>query len=94
MRTTKAKRKLLLPDTLTEISQKVDIGVPLNKLTKKLDISRPVVAKLVKWYKLNNPVVRASIFPAWLKISGPEVQENPDDWYYEGFFPFGEWKQC
>ncbi len=94
MRSTRAKRKLLLPATLHAISEKAALEVPLNKQIKHLDVSRPVVVKLLRWYASDNPIVRASILPPWLDADGPQVQENPDDWYYEGFFPFGEWKQC
>jgi len=72
-----------------------------------LDISRTALAKLVDYEMLrrydyatladsekdetiaNN--IESSLFPEWLDESVSEVQENPDNWYYKGHFPYGAW---
>lgn len=94
MRSTRAKRKLVPQKLLAEIVELTTLGVPLTHSIKRVlgeaDVSRPVIAKLVKYYNMDNEEVRMSIFPPWLNETEP-VQENPDDWYYKGFFPFGRW---
>lgn len=72
-----------------------------------LDISRTALAKLYDYELLrkydygdlaesdkdiamaNN--IESSLFPDWLDESKSEVQENPDEWYYVGHFPYGKW---
>lgn len=93
MKITKAKRKLVPQSTLNIIQEKLDLGVPLAKITRDLglDISRTHIAKLLKFYTLidRDPTVASSLFPKWL--DGKVVQENPDGWVYVGFFPWGSW---
>ena len=74
----------------------------------KLDITRPSVDTLLQNYQLlvaserklvtgqstsdgQKNVLEASLFPDFLD-EAVDVQVNPDGWYYEGFFPWGEWK--
>ncbi len=100
--TTSAKRKLLPEEHLKEIKNKVDIGVPLTKAYGDLDICRPAVAKLLKyyaWYAVvtffnskSKAIIYASLFPSWLD-DDKTIQVQPDGWSYKGAFPLGEWIQ-
>lgn len=94
LRKTKAKRKLLAPDVLSDLHLKVSYGVPLSRAIRQaeLNITPPVVTQLLKYWELkNNDSVQASLFPVWLDKHNTEVQQNPDNWYYVGRFPFGSW---
>ncbi len=93
------KRKLLTPGCYGMIDAKVQLGVPLAKIMRDMSledaISRPSLSKLVKHYNTmledNDTVISASLFPSWLASDGISVQEQPDNWYYEGYFPLGDW---
>lgn len=97
---TRAKRKLIKYPLLLELTSKFQDGVPVAKLIRQyeLDISTPCLMKLLKIQtKLVSSISlrRHSLNPPWLDDSdaAPNVQVNPDDWYYEGRFPDGQWKQ-
>lgn len=91
-------RKLLTPKALIELQQKTLIGVPLALAIRQqnLDIARPTAFNLLRMLDIaNNPLsppgVTDSLFPAWLDKDGPDVQEQPDTWVYNGYFPLGSW---
>ncbi|MAF24370.1 hypothetical protein CL634_02110 [bacterium] len=100
-RRTSAKRKLLPKKVLAECYELQTLGVPLTKVIrdKELNITRSLLAKLLKYYKIiddygpGNAViaVRKSLFPDWLVETKEQVQTNPDGWYYVGYFPKGQW---
>lgn len=96
------KRKLLTPTALSTLTEKVELGVPLSKAIRQmdLDLTRPTALKLVEIYldylelDVFHPTAQridVSLFAPWMPIEGPAVQEQPDNWYYEGYFPLGEW---
>jgi len=76
------------------------LGVPTARVVEylDLDISKPALTKLIKLYnEVDNCVdaeqskqIHMSLFPTWLD-PWQKVQEQPADWDYVGFFPFGEW---
>ncbi len=91
-------RKLLTPKALIELQQKTEMGVPLALALRQanLDITRPTAFNLLRMLHIaNNPIsppsVTDSLFPAWLDKDGPAVQEQPQSWIYEGYFPLGSW---
>lgn len=90
-------KKLLSNKMLSILKEQTDIGVPLSAVIRKLDLdlSQPAVAKLLKQYncalnKDNAEVIFASLFPLWVTTDS-HVHEQPECWYYEGYFPYGEW---
>ena len=89
------KRKLLTKRAITTLLSYQELGVTLNIAIRnlKIDLSRPTVVKLLKLYQesAQSPTTLPSLFPAWLDEDGPFVQEQPNGWYYKGFFPTGEW---
>lgn len=72
-----------------------------------LDMSRTALSKLVDYEMLRKydyghlakdtrdqamgNAIEQSLFPDWLDESKEQVQENPDNWYYVGHFPYGKW---
>jgi hypothetical protein len=98
-RSTRAKRKLLSPNILNWIAVKLELGVPLAKLCRQLELTmtRRAVATLVEQYNLSlsddkySRAVHNSLFPAWLDVNNTNAQENPVGWVYVGRFPFGYW---
>jgi hypothetical protein len=72
-----------------------------------LPISAPSVAMLLKHYariaiddtnpELTKAISSAdiatvlSLFPSWLDNQGEPVQTAPENWSYDGLFPFGKW---
>lgn len=92
-------RKLIRLDKLLSLHRKVSIGVPLARALRdlELDISRPLAAKQLKLFETEcesneaNRLITDSMDPPWLDAKGPAVQEQPSDWDYEGYFPFGKW---
>lgn len=84
-------RKLITEATLRQMHNEVRLGVPLTKVIRKykIKLSRPTVRQLLDFYTGPTPVIRASLFPAWLKYDG---QEAPIAAIYEGEFPYGAWK--
>ena len=98
--TTSAKRKLLPEEHLKEIKNKVDLGVPLTKAAGDLDVCRPAINKLLKYYgwytedsfftTKSKLVIYASLFPSWLD-DDKTIQVQPDGWSYRGAFPSGMW---
>jgi len=94
------KRKLLSHKALTALEARTDLGVPLAEAMRQLriDMSRPAVAKLIKWLKDSeyyamecDMTITMSLFPNWLDKDCMVVQEEPDNWSYTGRFPHGEW---
>lgn len=96
------KRKHLVRGELRILHELTTLGVPLKKLIRerKLPISAPTVAILLKHYsRIQHPGLRSpadeatyeSIFPPWLNHIGESVQTAPDNWQYDGLFPFGKW---
>ena len=93
------KRKLLSSKLLFSVESRVAQGVPLALIIRKmeLDISRPALAKLLKHSKREQEVmddselIEASLYPQWLDSNSLEVQTQPEDWCYKGYFPLGEW---
>lgn len=94
-------RKLMNPKLYTQIQEKLDMGVPLTKVMKQLDItmSHPACSKLMRYFEdsrdYSDPdgatIIHNSLFPKWLDADGPTVQEQPFDYKYIGYFPYGEW---
>jgi len=87
-----ARRKRLLSlDMLEEGNKLLDLGVPLTKVHKQLGLD-------TKWtYQSTSDVFtadRADLYsvtrPEWLQRA-PDLQETPQDWKFEGTFPYGEW---
>ena len=103
-RKTSAKRKLMPQSVLHEILCKANEGVPIARLLRnyELDLTRTTLASLLQQYALSatslqdQDTILASLFPPWLdeySETSSKVQQNPDGWYYQGYFPWGEWKQ-
>ena len=80
---------------MDEIVRRRRLGVPVSRIARDLGliICRPSLANLIKMYEAANEEnnFEASLFPVWLNEEDP-IQCQPDNWYYEGFFPFGTWK--
>jgi len=96
------KRKLITEQYLAAILKEYQLSVPLAKLVKNhaLNISTPHLRKLLFIYidildmsqaESNRIALRNAIFPNWLN-GYLGVAEQPDEWTYQGKFPFGEWK--
>lgn len=95
MKRTKAKRKLIPKALFVEIISRKALGVPISRVIKDLDldISRTSLNSLLKVYEVSAVTGKfdGSLFPPWLADT-PEVQEQPDNWYYQGHFPWGNWQ--
>lgn len=95
MKTTRAKRKLIPRALFAEIIARKALGVPSSRIIKdlELDISRTSLSSLIKVYEVSyaDGKFDTSLFPPWLKDTA-KIQEQPDNWYYEGYFPWGVWK--
>ena len=88
------KRKLLTPSALQQLEYLDNLGVPLATAMRRLNItiSRPTAKQLLASYK--QKTWDQSLFPPWLDPDGTNVQEQPDNYKYTGYFPFGCWEQC
>ena len=89
------RRKLIHPVLLAELNTLTEQGVPLMLAMRKhnVDMSRPTVKNLLNYYKIDDKVVKASLFPKWI-FELPKhraVGSQPDNYYYEGDFPLGVW---
>lgn len=95
MKTTKAKRKLIPKALVIEIVKRQALGVPLSRIIKdlELNISRTSLKSILDIYKSVDPDSswEASLFPPWLNDEA-KVQEQPNNWYYQGYFPWGSWQ--
>jgi hypothetical protein len=101
MKTSRAKRKLVVENTLAKAYQLQQTGVPITRIIKQLGlhISRPHLTNLLHYYdiyiSLSDPeqklILYMSLFPPWLDNDYIKIQ--PNSWYYEGFFPWGLWKR-
>lgn len=95
MKTTKAKRKLIPRALVLQIVERQALGVPLSRIIKdlRLDISRTSLKSILDVYKAvdSDSPCEASLFPPWLTKEA-KVQEQPSNWYYQGYFPWGCWK--
>jgi len=99
---TKAKRKLVAKSLLLTLYERKQLGVPLSRLIAdfNLDIARGSLTPLLNHYhsalkkETSMPELAegifASLFPPWLTDNN-EVQQNPDSWSYQGYFPLGKW---
>lgn len=95
------RRKLMTSNCYGMITAKQQLGVSMSRITRDLaianEISRPSLIKLVKHYNTmmeqgpEAATIHASLFPDWLNHNGSAIQEQPEDWRYEGYFPLGEW---
>jgi hypothetical protein len=98
------RRKLIRYDKFLELYETTAIGVPLARALRdmQLDISRPLAAKMLKVYEgVENETMESSaavkvvdtLRPTWMNVhkGASNVQEQPDGWDYEGYFPFGDW---
>lgn len=94
------RRKLLSPAAYVLIQSKLSIGVPLTRIIKDLDlqISRPALSRLLMIsedsftsHVDDSIAMQNSLLPKWVDTAGPYVQEQPDEWKYEGLFPLGAW---
>ncbi len=95
---------LIKQDTLVEIVELHDKGVPISKLIRdfNLSVANPTLQRLISYLNLaivtseNNQykttkIIHKSLFPAWLNDAvGVEVSQ-PQEWYYKGIMPLGEW---
>lgn len=104
MKRTKAKRKLISSELAHQLHHRWCIDVPVPALIRQynLNISRPALVTLLRHMTHyhasagtdNYQIIHNSLFPSWWnKDKDNEVQENPDDWSYEGEFPLGRWVQ-
>lgn len=101
------KRKLILPGHLAHLALLRKLGVPLSKAMVDIGIekliSRPAADKLVRIYEdfpdtpstAEHEAIAFSLFPNWLGVNNntSPVQEPPANWFYEGVFPLGEWRE-
>ena len=96
-------RKLLSPDVLDECLRLTKLGVPNSKIIrdKELDISHPHFAKLLNWWREirapeTEPMKRTrmvrSLNAPWVRAVD-YVQEQPESYTYNGWFPFGHWEE-
>lgn len=98
-------RKLLSSKALSTLEVKVAAGIPLALAMRQmsLDMSRPAVAKLLKWlteadnYQLDDEHslnIRLNLFPEWLDPDSMEPQQQPVNWTFDGYFPTqGTWHE-
>jgi len=94
-------RKLIAKPLMVSLAELSKEGVPITVLIKKnnLAICRPHLRKLINLYNegcspsyvLDNKLVHSSMFPPWLPEDAKDVMSTPDDWFYRGKFPYGEW---
>jgi len=98
------KRKLLPEALLSPLTYQFRQGVPVTKLIRNnnLEVSRPHLRKLFFIYidilDFENSehqkdfaiALRRAMFPEWLD-NKTTITEQPDEWTYDGKFPFGKW---
>ncbi len=90
----KQRRKLVRRDVLNKITEQHEQGVPVARLLRDnlLNISLPLLIKLIAINKAPSDIAKKSLFPEWLKSDGAHVQSQPWDYCrYVGRFPTGEW---
>lgn len=82
--------KLIPKPLLAQMSEEYELGVPVSKLKRKynIEMSLPKLKELLEYYK--EQALHQSLFPIWLNF---EQTIQPDNWRYQGKFPFGEWKR-
>lgn len=98
MKLTHKKRKLIIPSILHIAYNDYCVGAPITLLLRRyeLDISGPALRKLLDYVSYSKTseeydTINNSIYPCWMDKKGDKVQESPDNWAYQGNFPFGEW---
>lgn len=90
------RRKLIKYTFLLQLYGLAEAGVPLARLIRdhELNISIPHLSKLINWCReaeeIQNEKVYASLNPDWLIEN---VQEVPNNYWYKGIFPYGEWRK-
>ena len=93
----KSKRKLLSPTALAGLHKLKLTGVPTARLVADydLDVSAAHLGKLIKLYDRlkHDPKIQDSLFPLWLNNNLMRIQEQPPEWKYNGWFPYGEWER-
>ena len=82
-------RKLLPEPILAKASELAELGVPVAKIIRdmELDISSPALSNLIRWYDKRNPAIHLSLFPNWLDTN--KVAQS--GWKYHGYFTIGQW---
>lgn len=96
-------RKLIRPDILADLAVLTELGVPVASAMRQKEIdtliTRPVVVALLESFARvdEGPLalgqaIQDSLFPEWLDLAGARVQEQPDNYTYNGFFPEGYWE--
>lgn len=95
-------RKLIARGTLAYAQTLSAMGVPVSRIHADLQlidlISVPAFTKLLRFFDelqdsddpSHSKQIESSLFPPWLEDK-PAVQEEPADWTYSGFFPYGDW---
>lgn len=90
------QRKLIRADVLRRMHDEVLLGVPVARsMVNHLppaEITRPTVVMLLDVFGKASDVELASLFPEWLDVTGPAVQEQPYSYRYVGRFPNGRWE--
>lgn len=93
-------RKLIPLNHLLEFQRLKQLGVPIRKIIRDndLNISGPHLSKLIDYYTLgkaldeeSQELLTNSLFPDWLNADLP-VQEQPEDYKYNGIYPYGTWE--
>jgi len=85
---------------LNWLNDRILIGVPLSRAIRDANIAmtRPTVSTLLEWYNVYKAQpevttqIESSLFPAWLDQASTNPQQNPDNCFYVGRFPWGEWQ--
>ena len=67
----------------------------LSKILEYYDSWKVIASKsdTKEEYAITANIISASLFPNWLSHTLGDVTKQPADWYYEGQFPLGKWKQ-
>jgi len=89
-----ARRKRLLGlDTLNKGNELLDLGVPMSKLHLRLNLdSYWSYQSTSDIFAADRAGLHSVTRPDWL-MSSPTMQETPEDWCFEGTFPYGDWRQ-
>jgi hypothetical protein len=87
------KRKLIRLCVLKYLAEDTARGVPLARAMRNVgidtEVTRPVVFRLLEIYKTGE--YTDSLQPPWVDQFDSAVQEQPDEYTFEGYFPQGTW---
>jgi len=93
------RKRLLAIEILNEGNKLLDIGVPMTKVYANLGLKEFWSYQATfDIFMADRQDLQSATRPQWLKElsekgSNLKIHNSPPDWYFDGIFPYGEWRQ-